>query len=418
MSDMRNHFTTNRERHHRLSGMRALLRQAVVVLMVLTVPAGCSQRIDRVVDVAVHPTKPYIVYVVTEEAVYKTRDGGQAWVRLSEGLSRVRVMNVAIDPQLSANVFAGTLSDGVYKSPDGGRRWLPRNVGLQKGTISTNVNQLVFHPTDTQTLYAATTVGVFKSTDGGRSWHERMRDMTEINFIVALAVDPVRPNILYAGTSGGVYRSVDGADSWTKINHGLVPEDATMASMALGVNTLLIDPNDPDIVYAGSTQGLFKTLNGGASWAKMATALGQLYVSSLVFTPGNTQLLHMGTSRGMFESQDGGRTWIARNDGLTNMNIRAIAMHPTDSQVLYVGTNGGGLFQSQDGGHSYTHLPLVEKLSGRNRTARKSAAFAGRESSRSAIPSRKVKRRESGNADKPESLVTARRGRGQSRWLV
>jgi len=56
--------------------MRALLGQAVVALMVLTVPAGCSQRVDRVVDVAVHPTKPYIVYVVTEEAVYKTRDGG------------------------------------------------------------------------------------------------------------------------------------------------------------------------------------------------------------------------------------------------------------------------------------------------------------------------------------------------------
>ncbi len=332
--------------------------------MVLTVPAGCSQRSDRVVDVEVHPTKPHIMYAVTEEAVYKTRDGGQAWVRLSEGLSRVRVMNVAIDPQFSASVFAGTLADGVYKSPDGGQRWLPRNVGLQKGTISANVNQLVFHPTDTQTLYAATTVGVFKSMNGGQSWHERMRDMTEINFIVALAVDPIRPNILYAGTSGGVYRSVDGADSWTKINHGLVPEDATMASMALGVNTLLIDPANPDIVYAGSTQGLFKTLNGGESWTTMATALGPLYVSSLTLAHGNSHLLHMGTSRGMFESQDSGHTWIARNEGLNNMNIRAIAMHPTNARVLYVGTNGGGLFQSHDGGHSYTHLPLVRQLSG------------------------------------------------------
>ena len=90
-------------------------------------------------------------------------------------------MNLVIDPQLPANVFAGTLADGVYKSPDGGRRWLPRNAGIQKGTISANVNQLVFDPIDSQILYAGTTVGVFQTMDAGQSWTERMRGMTEIN---------------------------------------------------------------------------------------------------------------------------------------------------------------------------------------------------------------------------------------------
>ncbi len=341
--------------------MNGVVRHTIVLVTVLAVAAGCSQRSDRVVSVAVHPAKPHILYVVTEEAVYKTRNGGQAWTRLTEGLSRVRVMNVAIDPQFPASVFAGTFADGVYQSPDGGRRWLPRNVGIRKGTISANVNHLAFHPTDTQTLYAATTVGVFKSTDGGQSWNERMRGMTEINFIVTLAVDPVRPASLYAGTSGGVYRSVDGADSWTKINHGLVPAEATMASMALGINTLLIDPTNSDVIYAGSTRGLFKTLNRGEAWTKMTVALGPLYVSSLGVARGNTHrlILYMGTSRGMFESSDGGHTWNARNDGLTNVNIRSIAIHPDHPRVLYVGTNGSGLFRSHDGGHSWTHLSLA-----------------------------------------------------------
>ncbi len=310
--------------------------------------------------VVVHPDKPHILYVATEEAVYKTRDGGQAWERLAEGLSRVRVMNLAIDPQLPANIFVGTFADGVYKSPDGGQRWLPSNAGIQKGTISSNVNQLVFHPTDLRTLYAATTVGVFKSTDGGQSWNDRMHGMHEINFIVTLAVDPVRPNILYAGTSGGVYRSFDGAGHWTKINNGLVREDARMASMALGVNALLINPTRPDIVYAGTTQGLFKTLDTGETWTKMATALGELYVSSLVFAYGNDHL-YMGTSKGIFDSQDGGQTWVARHDGLGNFNIRAIAVHPENPDVLYVGTNGSGLFRSQDGGDSWTHIPLTRQ---------------------------------------------------------
>jgi len=341
--------------------MKTVVGHVVVLLMIVSVLAGCTQRSDRVVAVVVHPTKPKLVYVATEEAVYKTRDGGLAWKRLAEGLSRVRVMNLAIDPQLPANVFAGTLADGVYKSPDGGRRWLPRNAGIQKGTISANVNQLVFDPVDSQVLYAATTVGVFQTQNAGQSWTERMRGMNEINFIVALVVDPVRPNILYAGTSGGVYRSFDGAGHWTKANNGLVPDDAKMASMALGVNRLAIDPAAPDVVYAGTTQGVFKTFNKGEMWAKLAADLGELYVSSLVLEPGNGQHLYMGTSRGIFQSRDGGQTWSATNEGLDNLNIRAIAMDPRDSRVLYVGTNGSGLFRSQDGGESWTHIPLAAK---------------------------------------------------------
>ncbi len=339
--------------------MKIIVRQAIAFSMMVGLLLSCTQRSDRVVAVAVHPAKSKLVYVATEEAVYKTRDGGQAWKRLSEGLTRVRVMNLAIDPRLPANVFAGTLADGVYKSPDGGRRWLPRNAGIQKGTISANVNQLVFDPADSQILYAATTVGVFQTKDAGQSWTERMRGMTEINFIVALAIDPVSPNILYAGTSGGVYRSFDGADHWTKANNGLVPDDAKMASMALGVNRLLIDQANPDVVYAGTTQGVFKTLNKGEAWSRLAVDLGELYVSSLVLEPGNGQHLYMGTSTGIFQSRDGGQTWKATNDGLDNLNIRSIAMDPNDSQVLYAGTNGSGLFRSQDGGESWIHLPLA-----------------------------------------------------------
>ena len=171
-------------------------KRVPTLLIAIFILAGCSQRSDRVAAVVVHPTKSNIMYVATEEGVYKTRDGGQGWKRLTEGLSRIRVMNLAIDPLLPANVFAGTLTDGVYKSPDGGRRWLSRNTGIQKGTISANVNQLAFHPNDTQTLYAATTVGVFRTMNAGQSWQERMNGMNEINFIVALAVDPKHPNIL------------------------------------------------------------------------------------------------------------------------------------------------------------------------------------------------------------------------------
>ena len=330
-----------------------------LVLMALMVFSGCSQRSDRVAAVAVHPNKPNIIYVATEEGVYKTRDGGTGWERLTEGLSRIRVMNLVIDPLLPANVFAGTLADGVYKSPDGGRRWLPRNAGIQKGTISANVNQLVFHPADTQILYAATTVGVFRSLDGGESWTERMRGMNEINFVVALAIDPMHPNTIYAGTSGGVYRSFTGSENWVKINNGLVPGDAKMASMAFGVNQLIIDPSNTKTVYAGTTKGLYKTSNNGMSWTKIAAGLDDPYVSSLVVNPQNTLQLYMGTSEGVFESLDGGVNWEPRQKGLGNLNIRVLAMDPKDPKILYCGTNGGGLFKSSNGAGNWNSIPLT-----------------------------------------------------------
>ena len=320
---------------------------------------GCSQRSDRVVAVEVHPMKSDILYIATEEAAYKTRDGGATWMRFTEGLNRVRVMNLAIDPQLPANVFAGTLADGVYKSPDGGQRWLPRNAGIQKGTISANVNQLVFHPADTQTVYAATTVGVFRSTDGGESWTERMNGMNEINFIVTLAVDPKHPNIVYAGTSGGVYRSFDGSAHWMKISDGLVPKDAKMASMALGVNRLAIDPANTDVVYAGTVKGLFKTSDKGRRWSKIDTSVNAPYVSSLIFDFHNTSHLYIGTSEGVHESKDGGKSWKPKHKGLENLNIRSLAMDHKDPRILYCGTNGSGLYKSNDAGSSWNSIPLA-----------------------------------------------------------
>ena len=116
--------------------MRSLLpRNWVVILLMACLVGGCGERSDTVVAIALHPTKSNILYIATDEAVYKSRDTGATWKRLNGELSRTRVISLAIDPQLPANVFAGTNGDGTYKSPDGGRNWHQFNSGQQKGTI-------------------------------------------------------------------------------------------------------------------------------------------------------------------------------------------------------------------------------------------------------------------------------------------
>ena len=334
----------------------------ILVTCIVSLALGltaCGQRSDTIVSIALHPTKPNIIYVATDEAVYKSSDTGATWTRFAGELARTRVISLALDPQLSATVFAGTMGDGTYKSPDGGRTWHPYNSGIQKGTISAIVNQIVFNPLGTEMVYAATTVGVFRSLDGGRHWTERMQGMTEVSFVVTLAIDPQRPNVLYAGTTGGVYRTLNATESWEKASAGMVASDAKMASMALGVNGIVVDPTNSDVVYAGTTDGLYKSTDQAEHWTKAGGTIQHAYISAIQLDPTNPSILYMATSDRVQKSEDGGKTWQPKIQGLEAASIRSLQMSPLDSRTLYVGTNGGGLYRSLDAGESWSRLPLT-----------------------------------------------------------
>jgi len=331
---------------------------AMLACFAVYLPA-CGSSGDTIVSIALHPTNPRISYVSTNESVYKTRDGGMSWERMATDLSTYRVITLALDPVHPATVYAGTMVDAVYKSPDGGQRWMPYNAGL-KEHISV-VNQFLFDPRDSQTIFIATTVGVFQSRDGGRLWTERMDGMKEVHIVVSIAMDPQRPHILYAGTTGGAYRSKDGAATWQKINEGLIPPEILDASLALGVNSLVVDPVHTDTVYAGTTKGLFKTTNQGESWMRIGQSLGDQYISCLSIDPRNPAVLYAGGRAGIQKTSDGGRTWQLMNTGLKSLNIRAIAISPLDSNVVYAGTNGSGLYRSEDGAKTWTQVPLTPR---------------------------------------------------------
>jgi photosystem II stability/assembly factor-like uncharacterized protein len=131
-----------------------------------------------------------------------------------------------------------------------------------------------------------------------------------------------------------------------------------MASMALGVNVIELDPTNPDIVYAGTTKGLFRTANKGEQWERIGQSLPDLFVSSIVIHPTEPSVIYVGGPRGVWKSSDSGKTWQEMNQGLATLNVRSLAMAPKDSQTLYVGTNGSGLYRSIDAGTSWAPIPL------------------------------------------------------------
>ncbi|WP_342346766.1 PQQ-binding-like beta-propeller repeat protein [uncultured Nitrospira sp.] len=327
----------------------------VVACMML---AGCGKS-EAVVEIALHPTNPKIIYLATNDYIYKSRDGGMIWQNMSAGMTHSRVIALAIDPLFPANIVAGTKGDAVYKSYDGGQRWVSRRTGLDDVTISSVVHQLVFAPGSSAHIFAATSLGVFESDDGGETWSKRMEGMKEVLMVVTLDCDPRQPQTLYAGTSGGVYKSIDGARSWRMVNNGLVASDVLKSSRALGVTRIKVDPRESDTVYTATLSGLYVTKDGGQAWTRIGDTLSDQMLSDLILDHTHPHVVYVTNRDGVFRSEDGGITWEARSAGLTNVNIRALAMSAVDSDMLYVGTNGKGLFRTVDRGMSWKAVPLV-----------------------------------------------------------
>jgi hypothetical protein len=127
-------------------------------------------------------------------------------------------------------------------------------------------------------------------------------------------IDPTNANNMYAaGIAGGVWKSTDGGTSWTPLND-------LMTNLA--VCSLTMDPNNPNILYAGTGEGyfngdgvrgngIFKSTNGGANWTQLANTSNSnfFFVYKIVVSKGNSQRVYAGTRTGVWRSLDGGTNW-------------------------------------------------------------------------------------------------------------
>jgi hypothetical protein len=98
------------------------MKRSTVAWLFLPILLTACNRNEPIVVIQLHPKNPDIIYVTTNDYIYKSRDGGQTWANISKGMSHSRVISMAVDPSYPATVYAGTKGDAVYKSHDGGQR--------------------------------------------------------------------------------------------------------------------------------------------------------------------------------------------------------------------------------------------------------------------------------------------------------
>ena len=322
------------------------------------------------------------IYVGTPQGVYKVSDGDTAWAQVNTGIHAHQITDIAIT-QNSNTFYAATLGSGVLRTTDGGGSWAYVNTGL----IDLKINSITL---DGSNIYAGTQMeGVFRSTNDGASWSATSSLGTDTAFHIA--DDNASSDVLYAGTPNGISTTTDGGANWAEINgdiannhdvkvQSLTIDNVTTTNRRLYISTassgvfysdittidwinislgldnefvyaVAIDPNDPDVLYAGTRgSGVYKSIDRGASWAAVntgirATAQDIIHVNAIAVDPNNSAVVYVGTeTRGVFRTGNGGDSWVAANDALDNLNINTLAVNP-DTSTLYAGTHGSGLFE-------------------------------------------------------------------------
>jgi photosystem II stability/assembly factor-like uncharacterized protein len=156
---------------------------------------------------------------------------------------------------------------------------------------------------------------------------------------------------LYVGTIGeGLFRSTDGGNSFVRACDGMFVE--------CHVRALAVHPHDPQTLYLGNEQGLFRSTNGADHWTRVESALNGQQIWSILLLPHAPDTIVVGTcpSR-LFRSADGGRTWtepavqmLRECPRIMHTRVTTLAADPTDSKTLWAGVEIDGLFRSRDGG--------------------------------------------------------------------
>jgi photosystem II stability/assembly factor-like uncharacterized protein len=306
---------------------------------------------ELILSLAVDPTDSNTIYAGTGTGPYVSRDGGASWSPLDQDLRSTYpgygLEGLTVDPTDSSVVYLNSLLGGGFVTRDSGATWSPLTAGL----ASASPKDITFAPQDPNIVYSGSNGqfgpgGVFQSTDGGRTWARTSLGPSGI-YVWTLGADPNDTNTLYAGTKGrGLFKTTDGGISWTAINNGLTDRNPT---------AVVVDPNDSNTVYVGTADtGMFKSSDGGNHWSRAGLA-GE-WITSLCLDPQNSQVLYAGGSPGLWKSLDGGQTWLNLSRNLNVSRARGILIDPTDSNTLYVGTEGGGVFMSSDGGASWSPL--------------------------------------------------------------
>jgi photosystem II stability/assembly factor-like uncharacterized protein len=295
---------------------------------------------------AVNPSRPNLVYLGTTDGhIFGSEDSGRHWqlLGLAGPAHNAIVTAIIVDPRNPEILFVSTWTrekqgegGGIYRSTDGGRTW------IAFGLAGHAVRAFVAAPSDSNTLVAGALDGVFRSRDAGKNWEMiTPANDPELRNFDSLAIDPQDPDIIYAGTFHLPWKTIDGGRDWVAIHEGMI-DDSDVLSLA-------VNPSNPLQVFASACSGIYRSDDAGDHW-KRIQGIPDSSKRTLVirFDPVRTNTLYAGTTDGLWKSTEDGARWHRVSP--SNWVVNSLAVIPTDDEPMaahiLIGTEQQGVLVS------------------------------------------------------------------------
>ena len=347
-------------------------------------------------------------------AIWRTSDGGKTWQQLgtANGLpdpqaEQIGRIGLAIYPQNPDILYAlytnydpnnGYVIYGLYKSTDGGDNWTKTaassTFSSYVGGFSWYFGQVRVSPSNPDRVYVMD-VRLLRSDDGGSNFSQLSYENLHVDHH-AMAFHPQNPDYIIEGNDGGINISQDGGDTWTKVAdlpvtqfyeigldasrsvrlYGGTQDNGTLRTpngdmdqweRILGGDGfyVLVDPTDPEIVYAEYQWGELYKIAFGSYTPLITTEMKnepRNWSTPVEMDPLDNTILYYGTNR-LWRTEDAGKSWQPISPDLTRGlddsrlgTITTISVAPSNPEVIYAGTDDGKVWVSADYGDSWQDI--------------------------------------------------------------
>jgi photosystem II stability/assembly factor-like uncharacterized protein len=307
-------------------------------------------------SLAYDPSNPDFILLGTSAGqIFSSKDGGASWQLFANfRLGDDYVFDhIVFDPTHPATIYAagwGLFNDnegGVFRSDDSGKTWkeLP-------GTHGKSIRALAMAPSDHNTLVIGALDGVFRSRDGGATWQrmtpehpEIMANHSSMKNFVSVAIDPQNPDVVYAGTRHLAWKTSDGGLDWHNVKDGMLDDS--------DVFSIIVDPKVPSRVYASACSGIYKSDNGAELFHRVqGLPHSAIRTRVLKQDPVRSNIVYAGTTGGLWKTVDSGVKWtrVTSEDVIVN----DVLIDPRNPDRVLVATDLRGILASNDGFAHYT----------------------------------------------------------------
>lgn len=334
-----------------LSKMKLIPIALILISMTLNMPAFAAKKKKK------KETDEY------PNAIKSSEISGLSFRGIGPAFTSGRISDFAVNPNNKSEYYVAVSSGHVWKTVNNGTTWSA--IFDKEGSYAMGV--ITIDPNNTNVVWLGTGEnnhqrvigygnGVFKSLDGGKSWKNMgLKDSRQVGGIV---IDPNNSDIIYVAAEGsiwaeggerGLYKSVDGGENWDKVLD---------VSVHTGINNVVMDPRDSNVLYATSEQRrrhvhtkigggpeskVYKTVDGGKNWKKIMTGLPGVDIGGmgLAISPVNPDILYLiieaaeGKS-GFYRSINRGETWSKMSDySSSGQYYNEIVCDPVDVDKVY-----------------------------------------------------------------------------------